>query len=552
MDILKNIRFILFFLVLSIATGLRSQVVYEPVESDVYQYLERLYLNGIIEYHSEIKPLTRGEIASYLLEALKNKIDLTELDQKELEFYSEEFSDELSFIRSNDGISLPRNEFFTSGQTNRFRLFNYRDSTFSFYLDPILGYDISSSSNNVLTHRMNGLELYGYFSSNWGFSLNFKDNLESGDNINRTKDYTPDRGIVLTKSDQNSIQYDDVRASINYGWQNGTISIGKDYLNLGNGLNGQLILSNKAPSFPYIKIDFYPVDWLRFVYFHGWLQSDIPDSSTYRYSQVQGRFNLADVPKFIASHFLSFYPASDLSISIGESVIYSDNIKPIYFIPVMFFRVADHYMGSGSSSSGNAQMFADISYRVIPIRTKLYSTLFIDELSIEDIFKGGNLSAIGITTGSQISDFILPNSSLIIEYTRVNPFVYKNSNDAQLYSNHNYELGHWIGSNADILYIAYKKNILRDLQIVLSAYHYRKGKTEDPQEQYQLPYPKFLYGAKRIETDLSFIIKYEPFHNIYSRFEYSFSKISDEDPIRTPVNLLGKKHSFTLSLSYGM
>jgi hypothetical protein len=35
----------------------------------------------------------------------------------------------------------------------------------------------------------------------------------------------------------------------------------------GSGVSGQIILSDKAPSFPYIKLELEPVSWLKFVYF---------------------------------------------------------------------------------------------------------------------------------------------------------------------------------------------------------------------------------------------------------------------------------------------
>ena len=50
-----------------------SQTVYEPLTSDIYELLERFYIKGAIEYHSEIKPIPRKEIAQYLIEALLNK-----------------------------------------------------------------------------------------------------------------------------------------------------------------------------------------------------------------------------------------------------------------------------------------------------------------------------------------------------------------------------------------------------------------------------------------------------------------------------------------------
>ena len=233
----------------------------------------------------------------------------------------------------------------------------------------------------------NGLEFYGYIPDGWGYSLDFRDNLETGKNIIDERRNTPVPGINISKEDDNSIQYSQVNAEVNYNWSIGNLSIGKYYLNLGSGNAGQIIISDKAPSFPLVRLDIRPVKWFSFIYFHGWLKSNIPDSSTYRYTSVEGRESISDIPKYIASHMLSFYIAEDISLSIGESVVYSGNVEPIYLIPVMFFRLADHYLSSeGSNTGDNAQIFFDASYRIQPINTKVYGSLFIDELSSRKSF----------------------------------------------------------------------------------------------------------------------------------------------------------------------
>ena len=77
----------------------------------------------------------------------------------------------------------------------------------------------------------------------------------------------------------NTINYSDIKASVNYKWKNGNISIGKDNLIWGYGENGNIVLSNKVPSYPYIRLDYNPIKWLSFNYTHAWLNSNITDSS---------------------------------------------------------------------------------------------------------------------------------------------------------------------------------------------------------------------------------------------------------------------------------
>ena len=543
---------ILIFILIGFWIQLNAQTVYEPVNSDLYPLLERLFIKGAINYHSEIKPVPRKEIGEYLLEALKNRDKLSSLDIEEINFYLKDFADEVSFITDTLKFKLPRTEFFTTGQSGRFRFFDYRDSTFTFNLDPILGFEGASMWGSGYTHRWNGLEFYGYIPDGWGYSLDFRDNLETGDNIDRERRNSPLPGINIIKLDTSSIQYSLVNAEVNYSWSIGNLSFGKYYLNLGSGKAGQVIMSDKAPSFPLVRLDIKPTEWLSFIYFHGWLKSNIPDSSTYRSTSVEGRESISDIPKYLASHMLSFYIANDISLSIGESIVYSGSVEPIYLIPVMFFRLADHYLSSSGSNSGdNAQIFADASYRIQPIKTKVYGTLFIDELSLESIFKGENLSSIGYTFGTEINDLIIPNSSFVIEYSLLQPFVYTNSNDAQTYTSHTYHLGHWIGSNADMIYGSYSQRILRGLSFKLSAWYYRKGQTELPEQQYQSPYPPTLYGERRDDFNLTITGTWQPINNAYLSGFYSYSDISDQEAGRTPQFELGKHNNFGVSIFYG-
>jgi len=547
-----TIRFSLTILLLFFLE-LDAQTVYEPVNSDLYPLLERLFINGAIEYHSEVKPIPRKDIGEYLLEALKNQEKLTSLDVKEIDFYLKDFADEVSFITDTLQFKLPRVEFCTTGQTDRFRFFNYRDSTFTFNFDPILGFEVASMWGSEFTHRWNGLEFYGYVPGGWGYSIDFRDNLETGENIDKERRNTPIPGENITKADKNSIQYSIVNAELNYNWSIGNLSIGKYYLNLGSGKAGQIILSDKAPSFPVVRLDIKPVEWLSFIYFHGWLKSNIPDSSTYRATSVEGRESISDISKYIASHMLSFYIAEDISISVGESTVYSGSVEPIYLIPVMFFRLADHYLSSSGSNTGdNAQLFFDGSYRLQPINSKFYGSLFIDELSLEKVFEGENLSSVGYTIGTEFTDLMLPNSSFVIEYSRLQPFVYTNSDNAQTYSSHSYQLGHWIGSNADLIYASYEQMILRGLKFKLSSYYFRKGQTEPPEQQYQLPYPSTLYGERRNDFKVTFSGSWQPIHNLFLNAFYQYSDISDQEIGRTPEFELGAHNNVGIALYYGL
>jgi hypothetical protein len=540
----------LLFLFLFNASALHSQVLFERSNSSIYNFLHRLSVKGIIEFNDELKPLSRIELAEKLLET-DGKINvLTSVEMQEIEFYKKEFAPELNllgFVDIADGLQLLSNETETG-----FRFLLYRNNNFFLNIDPILGLKLNRQFDEIQMHRWNGLQFYGYFKHNWGFSFYFRDNEEIGQRIDKVGDFSRLPGFNIIQYGSKSIEYSEVQGSITYSWHNGNLSLAKQHFEWGSGIGGNLIFSDKAPSFPHIKFEFSPADWIKFVYFHGWLHSALIDSSTIRKTLVSNRDSYSQREKYIAAHIVSIYPTEDLSVSLGESIVYSDKIEFAYFIPVLFFRVVDHYLDKDSSNTGdNAQLFFNTVYKNPELRAKVYATLFIDEFSITNLLKGTNLSAVGVTAGLSFVDPVIENSELNFEYSRLNPFVYMNSNDAQLFTSHKYQLGHWIGSNGDQIYLEYKQTFFRGLQLKIWGEHIRKGQKELPEQQYELPYPEFLYGDRLTMTNFGTSLHYEILRSLFGQINFSYSNISDEDPLRTPDHKLGKHTSLALSFGYG-
>jgi len=551
----KSILIPLSIFLISISIKTYSQVVYEPLSSSVYGFLERMDLKDNTVIHGEVKPFSRIYIAEKLLDLDGNKTELNSLESDELEFYKKEYAIELSKLKNEN--TKEELSYFHNDKNGRFRAFTFSNQYFTFAADPVLGYSLSNIKGNITSHLQNGAKAYGYISDDIGFSINYRDNTESGTYIDNTKNFTPVTGIVhtgTTVAGVENLQYDEVNAGISVNWKWGSVTFAKDYLNWGSGENGQIILSSKAPSFPFIRLDVSPVSWFRFTYIHGWLHSQILDSTTLRTTSVPGRNNYLEVPKFIAAHMLTFDLSKKLTVSIGESIIYSDRIEPVYLIPVMFFRVADHYLQeSGSNSGSNAQMFANAYYKIPSLKMQLYSSLFIDELSITGLLKNENsASAVAYTFGVKKADLFFPNSETVLEYTRVNPFVYMNSNDAQHYSNRGYQLGQWSGSNADVIYFSYMQYFIRGLSAGLSINYARKGGTEQPQQQYQLPYPDFLFGERKNDMEISLNVKYEIINGLTGELNFTHSKITDNELNRTPEWMLGTNDILNLSVGYGL
>ena len=514
-----------------------GQIVFESLHKEVYDYLSRLSQKGIIELNDLIKPLPRKYISEKLQEIKSKVSELTELEKEELEFYLKDYYQELEgFGEKMNGKSSI--SYFGKDEGQRFRLFSYSRGIFKLNLNPILGYEMSFPGKDRNIHSWNGLYFYGYLTDKLGFSFDFRSNNENGPSVDAEKRFTPVTGIV-PGNNRNNFNYSEIKTMLTYDWSWGSISAGKDFIEYGYGESGKLVLSSKAPSFPFIRLELKPADWLTFNYFHAWLSSNVVDSlkiSEYRRNIYRN--------KYFAWHSFIISPLKGLDISIGESVVYSDQLEIIYLIPLMFFYLADDFVSNREDKPGdaNSQIFASISSRNHIKNTHLYGTLFIDELTVPGvsgtIFLDGtsieNISdaekfrtQLSYTLGFSVTGLPFDNLTLTSEYTKINPFVYGHHTPAQTYTSSSYLMGHWIGHNADLIYLKLNYRFLRGLQANAWWEYIRKG-SADYSGQYKKPQPEFLFGLKNYFTYYGVDVKYEFIHDFYFQAKYRLSKIKEE------------------------
>lgn len=532
-----------------------SQVVYEPLYKDVYDFLRRLSTKGIIEYNDEFRPLPRKYLAEKLLEAEKDQERLTSVDKDDLEFYKKDFYHEFWFI--NNEKNKKNLDFFSEDPAGRWRVFSYGDENFKFNLSLILGYEIGSIDNSKATHLWNGINTYGYITDAVGFSFDFRDNTELGSTIDKTKSFSPVTGVNARSSsniadyDENKIEYSEAKGIIATDWGWGSIAVGKEFMEWGFAENGLIVLSQKAPSFPFIRLDIKPVDWLGFNYFHGWLASDVIDSSSFYYTST-GSIKFSFREKYIASHSLFIRPTKGLKISIGESIVYGDKLELLYLFPVTFFRLADHYLSRQNNRAGsNSQFFAAISSRDHIKNTHLYGSFFIDELTLNGLFDPKKeRNQVGFTIGASAVDLPLDNLTLTLEYSKIYPFVYDHFIQTQTYKSASYIVGHWMGNNNDQVYGAIKYRFLRGLEASVWARYIRKGEKGNIEDQYTQPQPPFLFGLRTNYTYFGTLIKYEVIHELFVRLRFQYMRTSQQLEDHSFIN--NDVSEFHFAIYYGM
>ncbi len=552
---------ILFWIFIISVSSLKAQIVYEPLYNDVYSFLDRLSIKGIIEYDDLVKPLTRKYIAEKLIEAESKFQMLNNLEKEELEFYKKDYFLEIQgFDKKNEDKKFL--SFFGKDSAGRFRFFSYSDKTFKLNASPIIGYQMSFPGRDRNIHSWMGLSAYGYFSDNIGISMDFRTNNEHGSSVDIKKNFTSETGIIpVVYYPGNDIDYSEVKSMVSFDWDWGSAVVAKDFIEYGYAKSGNLVLSNKAPSFPYIRLQLNPVDWFKFYYFHAFLSSNVIDSANLEQYKRDIYIN-----KYFAWHSFVFTPLKGLDISVGESVIYSDKLEFVYLMPFMFYYYADDFLSNRHNKPGdaNSQIFLSVSSRDHLKNTHLYGTLFIDELTLQGLngtlFVDGQTlinsvnnkdlrTQLGYTLGLSSVDFPFDNLTFTTEYTRINPFVYGHHDPAQTYTNSSYLMGDWIGQNSDLVYLELNYRFLRGFQATAWGEYIRKG-SNDYSGAYLNPQPSFLFGLKNYYKYIGLNLKYELIHelNFETRFRINLESHQQNDGSYKDSQV----NDFSFSLYYGL
>ena len=457
----KSISFI-FILQLVYSLCFSQEINKHISYTSIYDYLDELANIHAIELNSAVKPYSRKFIAEKL-QSVDTVNAKSRRQKKDLAFFLKDYNKEL----------YPNKKF-----RKRLDLFYYKDSLFSFTLNPIAGYSYFKNENGNATHRWNGAEAYGYVGRHFGFYFSLRDNgiknvLASPDFLTQIPggNYKPYQGAKNQRTD-----FDEARGSVSYGWKWGSLSLVKDNFIWGNNYNGANIFSGRQPSFAYLNFKMKPAKWFEFNYVHGSLVSNVLDSArTYGAgSSLRKDF----IPKYLAANLLTIRPFKKFHFSLGNSIVYADKyIQPIYLIPFMFYPSADHATtSSGSNALGeNSQMFVDVSMRCIP-KTHIYSTLFVDEVNIGKMFnpiKQTNLFS--FKAGIRFTNLLIKNTSLTFEYTRTHPWVYVHPIATTSFASNGYNMGHYLGQNAEELYGGIKIKPFRGLTLDAGFTYARKG-----------------------------------------------------------------------------
>ncbi len=537
------------FIALLLIVQANAQNTWENYRSGVYPYLSRMAQKGLVDFADLIQPVSRDKIKQALSKLNSQYSLLSNIEKSELKFYLEEYPI-LTDCSNNTNIQLLKKDIY-----NRWRSVNLNSNEFELHADPIIGMESISGSGKSIKQVSNGFDIWGAAGKNkqWAYQVYYRDYTETGTVNNNYKSINPEKGIILVgDKSESKINFSEVRANLSYAWKNGSLSIGKDNITWGYGENSKIVLSDLAPSFPYIRFDYTPLKWMSFHYENAWLNSNIIDSTrTYPTftNDVMGDVRYAYIPKFLALHSITIKPLKGLDISIGESIVYSDKLDIGFLMPINLFKIYDNNRSNYLINAGsNGQYFLQLNSRNQLKNSHLYASLFIDEIKVSAIFdKVKRRNQLGFTIGGSVTDVFIHYLTMGAEYTRVNPFVYSNLIPAQFYTQFDYNLGDWMGNNFDRASIFAKYTPLPKLRMYLKFEKIRKGGTGTIYQQYLVqPQQPFLFNYQYSRQNLFGQIIYEYIHNLY----LNASVLIIQNKYNNGANL--KESTFKLGISFGL
>ena len=559
-------------IVLLCALSVSAQRIPEMIEyTEIYDFLEELTTDGVMQTNAAIKPYTRDYIAARLREAQSRDSLLNKRQKDDLQFYLQDFALECDTVPtyysyghrhvtqwrtavSNLNLADPSLHILT------------KDKIFKMRVRPILGMDLSYNKKGLLMHRWYGAEIQmdiAHHVSIWG---SIRDNSWSGQGIWNSRitqpQYLNNLAGVQYKEANYGGDFSDSRGGINlYAWW-GSIGVQRERITWGDAQHSSNILSAHNPAVPMFTIQLTPCKWFQFDYFHAWLVSNVIDSTYYyeeNYKDGVTKRNYRPANKFMAANMFTFMPCKYIQFGIGNSIVYAErNVQAAYFIPVAFYKSLDHLLTKGlHTENQNSQAFATITIRPTD-HLRLYGSFFIDEFKLSRMKKSDpQHNLYSYLVGFNWSGWPIKGLALRGEFTRSNIATYEHSIKVLDFTSNSYRMGHYMGSNAQSIWVQLSYRPTRSLRLTLdytrdtkyTAYDYIRG--DIGQIISQTPFKDVIWQ----NDEIKFRAVYEVFNNCYAHVDamYNYARAGQQADLDkySPVYLQGKNFTFSCGLSFG-
>ncbi len=548
-----------------VCRNIQAQAIPVPMQyTEVYDYLDELITDGVITHQTAVRPYTRKQVADMLVEAQQADSLLNKRQKKDLAFYLNVFALERDTISNNFVQYTDRRTFNLSLANPQFSYLT-KNKLFKMSVEPILGMDLYGSKKGLIIKRWWGADLkmdIAHHVSIWGSlrDISYNGTAALSDKYFANNDAKIDGAQITKHGYLNNIagvqykeanyggDFSDSKGGISlYSWW-GSIALQRENIRWGDSYHCSNILSGRNPAVPMLSLQLTPCHWFQFDYFHAWLVSNVLDSTNYYVENTTtgGTYkHYRPANKFMAANMFTFTPIKYVSFSFGNSIVYAErNVQAAYFIPIAFYKSLDHLLTKGLKNveNQNSQLFGSLSVRPWD-HIQLYTSIYVDEFKLSRLKKSNpENNLVSYLVGFNWSGWPLKGLSLKGEFMRSYIACYTHSINVLTWTSNGYNMGHYMGDNAQSIYVELAYRPIRGMRLKLSytndtkynSYAYLRGGGKEggiSQTIAQKPFDKAIYRNDEVALDGI----YEVHPNMYLRVNLTYNNARGYDNLEQTI-----------------
>ncbi|MGQ9644696.1 MAG: capsule assembly Wzi family protein, partial [Ignavibacterium sp.] len=472
---MRSFRLFILLLFFSSYLKLFAQIENIQIQHPVYSFLKEMNVKGMIDNIKEDDPvLSRFEVIDLLRKIKSNAQQLSETENKLVEKYLSEFSDELNTENSTQ-LFNPDENFFSElpemfSQKVKY-LYGYKNESANIYLEWLGHFYHGQRFTPTPTNNANlydiGFRMRGTLFSHLGYNLTVIKGGASGN-----------KGIAETiepKLLSNFKWVENIENIGNYGFNYGylkyftaptenmnlSFQLGREDITFGYGYGSKLVLSGDNPTLDFIKFNFdYGV--IHFTSLHASTVGNFSYDINERYT------------KYFALNRLKLSFKNLFDFGIGETMIYSGRgIELGYLSPLAFYK----FIEMDLQDRDNGTLWMDFQTNFLK-NIQFQATFFLDEnilSNLQELDRYTNKTAYQLNA-FWYSPFNIDDASLILEYTKIRPYVYTHRDPKNTYTAFGTNIGHRIGPNADELMFRANYNLNERMRLTGEFRFTRSGR----------------------------------------------------------------------------
>ena len=494
-QVLKTI--LIAFLLSSVLSLLSNATLLEniPLDSWVYKVIDELQCQGFFSsLHKNVKPYTRGEIASLVLEInLRQKEGDLRLSDSQLWLLgklNEEFKSELERLY------------------NEKQKKNKGDQT-------ILRYGTSPVAYTTLAEKDSS---YGRLQTRFEASLQFD------------KRFALKNRVVIDTKAEKERRYkgrewkhhltgvlDEAYANIDLRYFH--LLLGREHIRWGPGRGDVLLLSDQMPPFDMIKLE-GRLGSFKLIYFTTVLDDWVSD---YGFR----------AKRYLSGHRMNLKLKFGVEMAISEVVLYGGENRrpePYYLNPLL------PYYGEQYNQDMDDNILWSFDMTLSWFKNKeLYFELLVDDFQYDFESEPHQTGfRIGLNYANPLG---WERSYLNLDYTKINNWVYGQNKPWNVYTYYGWGIGSVLGPDADRWSFNLIYHLAKDIDLALMGEYRRKGegRIDLPQTPAVPSSKKFPSGVVEYTNQHEFMLSYQP----SARFKLDLA--AEHQRIKNFENESGKK-----------